>query len=298
MSENIASFDSFETDSQIAAHQSGLVRIVLEGNTDVLLFQRFWFPHRQDVFEFVEASRVATASGCTGVSEGVAQSLQQGIPAVGIVDRDTLFRQKNWDLLFSLDAAALNSSWSDEGIYVASRWEVEAYLLEADRLADWVGVTHQTPPASAEACQRALTNTLEACEVLLSVAAYFAAEHEEGRRVDESMFCDQAQAKVLAVCNNRLENSMPSAKQAAERVTELIGIIRHNQPAGEGERLQFLLRYVDTKRLFKRLMHTLSLRKDAHWTLAGFMTQSGQRPSELDSFLSQVEARFTSWVVV
>ncbi|WP_457953678.1 hypothetical protein [Achromobacter xylosoxidans] len=292
MSENIASFDSFETDAQIAAHQAGLIRIVLEGETDVSLFRRFWFSHRQDVFEFVEAGEVATASGCTGVADGVANCLRQGIPAVGIVDRDTLFRQKDWDLLFSLDLAALNPDPAVADIYFISRWEVEAYLLEAGCLPAWISVAHRNPPAPAHICERALTQILEACETLLSAAHYFAAEHEGGKPVAPGMFCDQPLSQVQSVCSSKLAGSDPAARQVAEKVAVLVSAVIDSKPVNETDRLPFFLRYVDTKRLLKRLTHVLNIKEDAFWILAALMMSNHQRPTELDNLLSQVETRF------
>lgn len=292
MSENVASFDSFATDAQIAAHQTGLVRIVLEGDTDVSLFRRFWFSHRQDVFEFVEAGNVAAASGCTGVADGVATSLQQGIPAIGIVDRDTLFRQKDWDLLFSLDVAALNPNPVVADVYVTSRWEVEAYLFEAGSLPAWVSAAHKHPPASEHMCERALTRILEACETLLSAAHYFAAQHEEGKAVTAGMFCDQSHARIQAVCSTEIAGSDPVVKQVAEKVTLLVKAVLDSKPISEADRLPFFLRYVDTKRLLKRLTHALSIREDTLWILAALMMSNQQRPSELETLLSQVETRF------
>jgi hypothetical protein len=294
MSENVASFNAFETDEQIAAHQSGLVHIVLEGNTDVDLFRRFWFSHRQDVFEFVEAGKVAAASGCTGVANGVAKYAQQGIPAIGIVDRDTLFRQRDWDLLFSLDAAALNPNLSTTNVYVTSRWEVEAYLLEADRLSDWVSAAYRHPPGPEHLCRRALTDVLAACEILLSSASFFAAQHEQGKPMNAAMFCDQSLAQIQAVCSEQLAVSTPAAQQVATKVDELVDIVRRAQPASDADRLEFFLQYIDTKRLFKFLIHTLEITENSHWILATLMMSKGLRPSELDSFLSRVEAQFAN----
>lgn len=294
MSENIASFDSFETDVQIAAHQTGLVRVILEGRSDVELFRRFWFSHRQDVFEFVEAGNVAAASGCTGVADGVAKCAQQGIPAIGIVDRDTLFRLKDWDLLFSLDANALNPNPLAAGVYVASRWEVEAYLLEADRLSDWVSAEHRHPPGPEPLCQRALTLVLESCQTLLTAASFFAAHHEEGKPVNTGMFCNLSQHRMQAECIAQLAVFTPAAKEVAAKVDALVNAVRQGQPAVEADQLPFLLQYVDTKRLFKRLTHTLEVRDNTHWFLATLMASKGLRPGELDRFLSQVETQFAN----
>lgn len=294
MSENIASFDEFDSDAQIAAYQAGLVRVVLEGQTDVTLFRRYWFSHRQDVFEFVNAGSIAAASGCTGVVDGVARYTQQGIPAIGIVDRDTLFREKKWDLLFALDAAALNPDPFTVGVYVASRWEVEAYLLEADsRLSEWVSAEHRRPPGPEHLCQNALAIVVQSCETLLLAAGFFASNHEQGKAVSAGTFCDRTPAQIQTSCDEHLTASIPAGKQVASQVDTLVAAVRQGQPASDADRLSFLLRYVDTKRLLKRLVHTLEIRENL-WFLATLMMSKGLRPLELDQFLSQVEAKFAS----
>lgn len=292
MSENIASFEEFDSDVQIAAHQTGLVRIVLEGDMDVTLFRRYWFSHRQDVFEFVDAASVGGAAGCTGVASGVTTFRDQGIPAFGIVDRDTHFRQKNWDQLFDLNAASLNPDPIGTYLYVASRWEVEAYLLEADqRLSDWVSAQHRRPPGPEQLCSRALEVVLQACDSLLSAATYFAVKHEQGEAVNPGAFCDRSDAQIEAVCNAHLAACTDGARAVAEKVANLIATVKAHCPANEIDQLPFLLQYVDTKRLFKRLVHKLEVHENP-WFLATLMKRDGRPPRELDEFLSNVEAQF------
>ncbi|WP_186132747.1 hypothetical protein [Burkholderia gladioli] len=294
MSENIASFDDFDTDIQIAAHQTGLVRIVLEGDTDVTLFRRYWFSDRQDVFEFVDANSVIGAAGCTGVASAVATFRDQGIPAFGIVDRDTHFRQKNWDQLFDLDANSLNPDPITTHLYVASRWEVEAYLLEADqRLSDWVSAQHRHPPGPEHLCLRAVEIVLQACDSLLSAAAYFASNHEQGVAVKAGMFCDQSDAQIETVCSTYFSACSEDIQAVAKKISNLVATVRAQLPRNEVDRLAFLLQYVDTKRLFKRLVHKLEVQENP-WFLATLMMRDRRSPYELDQFLSQVEAQFSS----
>jgi len=294
MSENIASFADFNSDVQIAAHQTGLVRIVLEGETDRILFCRYWFSHRQDVFEFVDAASVSGAAGCTGVLNGVTTSRAQGIPAFGIVDRDTHFRQKNWEQLFALDTASFNPDPIGTFIYIASRWEVEAYLLEADqRLSDWVSAQHRKPPGPENLCQRAVEIVLQACDSLLSAAAYFAGKHEQGEAVNAGAFCDLNDAQIEKICNTHLAACSENAKSVAAKVANLIAEVRAQLPSNDVDRLAFLLRYIDTKRLFKRLVHKLEVQENI-WFLATIMMRERRPPHELDTFLSRVEAHFVS----
>jgi hypothetical protein len=289
MDSNIAPFDLFESDQQIAAHQAGLARVILEGSTDVELFERFWFQSLVETFDFIEARLVSGGAGCTGVEDAVVRSREQGVPALGIVDRDTLFRSKQWDLLYSVDATALPEDWANTQIYVTSRWEVEAYLLEADTLPPWVTLSHRVRPGPKTECDRALERTLHACEVLLSASPYFASQHEGGVGVPPPFLSAEPLERVMEVCTAKITASGAAEQAVAVRVQRLIDTIRATQP-GEGEqRLPFLLRYVDTKRLFRRLQYALNLR-DAHWVdLAEPMRVGQRRPAELEAVLKSFE---------
>ena len=288
---NIASFDDFESVQQIAAHQAGLVRIVLEGDTDVKLFKRYWFTNRRDVFDFVEAKTLGAGAGCTAVATAVANSLADGVPAIGIVDRDTLFRNKEWTLLFDSNAAALNQEWNASGVYTASLWEVEAYLIEPDLLGDWVGAAYKIPPAPQDKCDAALRRTIDSCIYMLSAAHYFAALHEEGTAAPKvGAFWDQSLDKLNAACVAGIGASGAAGQATAAVVSAQITKLLTDLPAAEAEQLRFLLRYVDTKRLLARLGYSLAVQAESHWTLATFMKREGRCPLELDAILDQAEA--------
>lgn len=289
MNNNIASFDFFESDQQIAAHQAGLARIILEGGTDVDLFSRFWFPSLIETFDFIEARFVSGGAGCTGVEDAVVHSRQQGIPAMGIVDRDTFFRSKEWDQLYSIEATTLPIDWTTTKIYVTSRWEVEAYLLEIDTLPPWVTIAHRVRPGPKADCDRAIARTLEECDVLLSAAPFFASQHESGIAVPPLFLNDEPLERVLEVCNSKIASLDIALQALVIRVQELIERIRATQPTEIAQRLPFLLRFVDTKRLFNRLQHVLELR-DGHWVnLAEPMRINQKRPEELESVLKSFE---------
>jgi hypothetical protein len=74
----------------------------------------------------------------------------------------------------------------------------------------------------------------------------------------------------------------------------MVDDIRAAAPIAAEERLQFLLRYVDTKRLLLRLKKRLGLREGAHWGLGVQMSRSGDRPQELEEFLTATAQRFAA----
>lgn len=293
MTSNVASFDEFTSVQQIAAHQSGLVRVVLEGQTDVELFQKYWFAKRTDVFDFIEAGKLVPGAGCTGVPAAVAYSIDEGVPAIGIVDRDTLFRNKNWDLLFAIDPVALNQNWNNTGVYTASLWEIEAYLFDPDLLADWVAVAYKPPPAPQARCDAALSKVIESCQFLLAAAHFFAAMHHDEKKTKPRIFCDQNLANLAAACAAGVAATATPAQAVAAKVETLIAAVVASQPAANADRLRYLLQYVDTKRLLFRLGHSLNIGGDTHWILAALMKRAGRRPIELDAVLDDAEANLS-----
>ena len=94
---NVQSFDSFADDEQIAAHQLGLPRVVLEGKSDVELFREYWFTRLTEEFDFISANDLGCGEGCTAVEKAVTLSRERdNIPAYGFIDRDWFFRQRKW----------------------------------------------------------------------------------------------------------------------------------------------------------------------------------------------------------
>lgn len=293
MSANVESFDSFDSDLQIAAHQAGLVRVILEGKSDVDLFEQYWFSSMRETFDFLEAGRLVNASGCTAVRAAVHHSLNvDHVPAVGIIDRDSLFREKRWDLLFEVDEAKFSADLQAAEVYVASLWEIEAYMLEPDLLAKWVSGSHRSPPGPQAECDNALARTISECEFLLEIASFFAAAHVEGMSINESYFRGVSLEAAKATCAQKLATLSAESQSIAAQVNALVTTVRNHRPTGDVEQLRFMLRYVDTKRLIIRLFHSLKVHDGSHWTIPHMQALSNRRPAEFEAFLNAVEGRY------
>ncbi|WP_155674779.1 hypothetical protein [Burkholderia stagnalis] len=293
MSNNVASFDSFESDLQIAAHQAGLIRVILEGQTDVELFSRYWFSSMRDTFEFIDASKLGVGAGCTAVRAAVKKSNEvDSIPAVGILDRDCLFREEAWELLFCIDEAHFYASTRTPNLYVMSLWEVEAYLLDPGLFPHWIFSSHRRPPGTAAEGEAALARVLRECELLLDTNPFFAASHAVGVAHRNSYFRGQPIAKIKATCEQSIAELCENGRIVAKRVQELIEQIRGKLPNEDGTRLTYLLRYVDTKRLLIRLFEALRVKDDTHWMLPPLQLAASRRPEELEKILKEVGEKF------
>ncbi|MDB0573533.1 hypothetical protein LBW59_22550 [Ralstonia solanacearum] len=295
MPANIESFDNFDSDLQIAAHQTGLVRVILEGKSDVDLFGKYWFGSMRETFDFLEASQLVNGSGCTAVRAAVHHSQTvDHVPAIGIIDRDSLFREQRWELLFEVDEAEFAANLQTAEIYVASLWEIEAYMLEPDLLAKWVSGSHRTPPGPQAECESALVRTLSECDFLLEIASFFAAAHAEGQSISEGYFRGVSLAAAKSTCAEKLAKLSTESQSVAARVDALVATVRGSRPDGDADQLRFLLRYVDTKRLIIRLFQSLKVHDGSHWTMPHMQALSNRRPAEFEAFLKTVERRYVA----
>ncbi|MEX5550573.1 MULTISPECIES: hypothetical protein [Pseudomonas] len=286
----LQSFDEFDSIEQIEAHQSCLIRVVLEGRDDVVLFNRFWFGSMIDSFEFVEARSIVVGGGCTSVQAAVDHSVNvDGIPTIGIVDRDVFFREHNWTALYKFESDEITQHTVNGSVHIASRWEIEAYLLDYDLLGRWIESCHRKPPGSQLEADSALARTLADCGLLLEAAPFFAASHRAGVKVPPGFMCSVTEPIVRADISQRLRALDQEGHNVATEVIALINLIKQHLPADPTEQLPIYLRYVDTKRLLQRLTHTLTLRDESKWVLSSFQASLGRRPQEFEMVLEQAK---------
>ena len=207
------SFNDLESERDIQGYAANLPRVILEGPTDVRLF-REWFADLLVQVEFVDAAKVIGSGGCTAVRKAVEKSRELEIPAVGVVDRDSLHHDHRWDLLFSVDDDAFAQGAIDDDLFTTSLWEVEAYLLEPALLAEWVAMQKDPMPASASEQSSALQRTLEECEGLLSAAPFLCGSHEAGDLCDLRYFLADKHHEIEDVCRR---NSRQRCRRKARR---------------------------------------------------------------------------------
>jgi len=277
---NVVSFEAFEDEREIDVYQTGLPRVVLEGQDDVRLFRTYWFPHMLDSFEFVEAGDIVQGGGCTALRSAVLQSRQDNIPAFGFADRDRIFRLQEWELLFMTDDDAFKAATLNDDFYVTLRWEVEAYLLEPDLLPSWVR-SYRKPPGSPAQCAAAVAQAVEECEHLLRTHGFFAAAHTCGIATEPQHFSDKKCADLADACATALE-MLPEGAETAQAVDPLVEAVLEAAPLGSEARLRSLLRFVDTKRLLYRLERRYRAKPDVRWFLAELMLQGDRRPAEIE----------------
>ncbi|WP_368759300.1 hypothetical protein [Pseudomonas aeruginosa] len=293
MSIEVQSFDDFESLQQIEAQQSNLIRVVLEGRDDVALFASQWFVAEQEMFDFVEAGHIVAGAGCTSVATAVEHSRNNdGVPTIGIVDRDVLFRERNWAALYEQEQDRFEAATLNDQVHVASLWEIEAYLFDPDLLGHLVRACSRRPPATMAQMSAALEKTLAECALLLDIAPYLAGSHEAGVAVATGYLCDANAQRVQAEVGRQLAALTPPGVSAAAQVQALVEQIKAGLPLAPSEQLPFYLRFVDTKRLLQRLTHALGLNANIKWVLAALQEATSRRPHELAQVLERAKQRF------
>ncbi|MER8442115.1 hypothetical protein NKH52_02735 [Mesorhizobium sp. M1066] len=283
-------FDDFDDERQIGATHLGLPRIVLEGVDDLRLFERYWFASYMDRVDFVQANDLVQGSGCTAVAAAVKKSREvDKIPAFGFVDRDWLFRHRDWDNLFALDDADFEAATWNEEFYTTRRWEIEAYLLEPDLMADLVKSFTRSGKGTEAECRAALERALVEIENLLLVQRLFVACHVAGINRASNHLVHKLAEELETECEKELEAfTHENGLAAAAAVRPLLDAIVDSSPGPDEDKWRWLLRFVDTKRLIGRLSRRFDTVGDIRWFLATMMEKSGRRPQELEKRINEI----------
>lgn len=291
----VRSFASYEDQQQLDAHQRCLIRVVLEGPDDVALFRDSWFVDFTEVFEFVSASSLTQQSGCEAVPGAVRKSVEHdGVPAIGVLDRDVLFKDRRWSEMYELDRAVFTQKTLDDRIHTAWLWEIEAYLLDHDLLEFLVESCHRSPPCTPQQRALAVPKAVEECEFLLDNAPILAALHSKGEGVTTGYMWDQSLNTIGQDLSRKAAAFDSESRVVQQNVQQLIDAVKGARPDTSADRLLFSLRYVDTKRLLRRLTHILGLKdsRDCRWTLSALQRSRNRRPEEFESMLIKARERY------
>lgn len=121
----------------------------------------------------------------------------------------------------------------------------------------------------------------------------FATAHRCGEGIPDGKYSGDAGHVFAARWTEELGNLADAHGTAAAVAAQVADVLRAAPPSPP-DRLRWLLRYVDTKRLMMRLGHRLSLVQARHkWVLAEFMAARGMRPRELEDRLLAVSLRLS-----
>ncbi|RKL20940.1 hypothetical protein BFJ72_g14948 [Fusarium proliferatum] len=136
--------------------------------------------------------------------------------------------------------------------------------------------------------------TLLECEYLLDSAPACAALHAKGDAIPPAFMWDKPGPVLSQALNQRVAEIDDAFQGVGHGVQTLIDSVKGARPESATDRLSFLLRYVDTKRLIRRLTHVLGLRdsREFKWTLSAIQRSQGRRPAEFEMMLNNARERY------
>lgn len=282
----MATLKSVATSSrELVSEYEGKTAVYLEGDTDVTLFQNYWFMERLNKLRFVQPEGI----GSSGVLHEVAQyRITTGLPAFGIIDRDKLVADEKWELVWETDDLAFSAAKPyGEHIRVTRRWEIESYLVHTEAVEEHISACNK-----GRACRPHKTvdaEFLQHAEALIPHAAMNSARRFYGERE----LGDGATSKLAD--RNAVEYWLDADHQAAKINEDIWNTYNEYLPKVEAfgsgttppEKLKALLRRVNGKALIHRIKSQHSLKDDPTFTFAKAIARLGFIPDELSGYLDE-----------
>lgn len=265
------------------------VRVYVESSEDRDVIEK-WFPDDLGKITFLSADHGKLGGGgCHAVCNEVSISVQADIQAVGVVDRDKLFTDKNWNLLWEIDDQAFRAMQPyGAEIYVLLRWELENYLLEPQAvqrvLAD---AKHgKAPPNNVQIEQELLDHW----DCLVPVLAASTLLHVEGH---ESPGPGYGKTWTRAEIEQHLTQQLLPSKMV--NVPNWQHLLQVNQQlvtnfdmptANSIGRLSACLRIADGKRVLERIKTKHNIQHELRGFLSRSIKELGLVPRELSDLVA------------
>lgn len=268
------------------------VRVYVESSEDRDVLEK-WFPDNLGEIAFLSADHGNPGGGgCQAVCREVTNNTVSGVSAFGVVDRDKLFTDKNWALLWETDDRKFRLAQPyGAGIHVLLRWELENYLLEPKALQRVVSDAKHGKPAPRET--EIEQELLDHCDALVPVMAASALLHDQGIESPGDGYkadCDKPtieQHLNHEYLPSKLKGAIPDWQQRL--VNNQAYVTNFDMPiANTADRLTARLRITDGKRLIERVKAKHSLKAELRGFLSRGIKELGLVPTELSNFISEI----------
>jgi hypothetical protein len=264
-------------------------RVYVESSEDRDVLEK-WFSDDLGEIHFLSADHGGLGGGgCTAVCNQVQASREAAIPAAGIVDRDKLFNDKHWDLLWQTDDIAFRDARPyGPDIHVLLRWELENYLLDPVALARVIAdAKHGRQAPSQVDIENELLGHWE-CLIPIMAASVLLHERDmdsPGDGYGSTKSCEQISIE--------LDQTLLPGKFGIHFVWQDAfngykqKLSAFDAPAvAAPERLESVLRIADGKRLIERVKVKHGLQHELRGYLSRAIKELALVPSELKNFLS------------
>lgn len=264
-------------------------RVYVESSEDRDVLEK-WFSDNLGEIHFLSADHGGSSGGgCSAVCSQVQASQAADIHAAGIVDRDILFNDKRWDLLWQTDDRAYRDAHPyGQEIHVLLRWELENYLLEPAALARVIAdAKHGRQAPSQMDIEKELLNHWEC---LIPIMAASTLLHELGMDSPGDGYASVKSFDQISVDLN--QTLLPSKLGQHFDWQAAVNDYKQKLKAfdvsfqNDTNRLEGVLRIADGKRLIARVKAKHNLQHELRGYLSRAIKELGLVPSELDDFLS------------
>ncbi len=282
----MATFKSLNKSDAVDGKYSGRKLIYLESDTDLAIFQRWFF----DEGEFIEflSSKNDGSGGCTKVLGFVENDRSMGIPSFGIVDRDALMRESIWDLFWENDDQIYQKSRPfGEYIRPLGRWEVENYLLNPKVVFALLTDYGKYSPNGVD--KNLLSDQLfEQSQNLVPVTAANICLHMAGKKALalKFVFKENDPVEIRKRCIEHLNNRHVECDFQAI-TTQLLAFCNGDSSF---DRYWYLSRIVDGKRLILRLQSKYELKDDHRYNLAKMIREYNVISSEIKTLIKEIKS--------
>ena len=263
--------------------------VYLESEEDVQILAERWFNDRGAKVEF-QAAGDDLGGGCNRVIAQVKKDVENGIDAVGVLDRDSLAARSHWDEFFDAnDASCSNRSPFGERIYVLRCWEIENYLLHPliieSFLADEQGRSERPEADVSDELFNLLCDLIPVVAGSLVLTSYGLRKLDMGHGLNQTLLNNHAQ--IAQHIENRLS---PEAAESLDACIERIvgfGSAHHDRSTAHW---LDLIRGIDGKRLLVWLLHHYQIgnKREVRFHLARLTRDRGVLDLVLDDFFSEL----------
>lgn len=263
--------------------------VYLESEEDVQILAERWFNDRGAKVEF-RAAGDGLGGGCNRVIAQVEKDVENGIDAVGILDRDSLAARSHWDAFFDTsDASCSNRSPFGKRVYVLRCWEIENYLLHPLVIESFVADEQGRCRRAEEDVNRELFDIL--CDLIPLVAGSLVLTSYGLRKLDMGYGLGQTLLVNHTQIARQLESRLsPEAAESLDICIDHIagfGGAHHDRSAAHW---LDMIRGIDGKRFLVWLIHRHKLGKarEIRFHLASLTRNCGVLNAVLDDFFFQL----------
>lgn len=233
--------------------------VFVESEDDVQILAERWFNDRGEWVEFQSCDE-GFGGGCSRVIHRVREARSKRIDAFGVVDRDALAADHQWDLFFQTDPKRFaEEAPFGKWVIVLGCWEIENYLLHPEVIEAHLADTRGR-------ARRDTTEILEelfemACRLLVVVAGNLLLNSYGYRSLNQGFATDKkTPGEVYDLVEFQIRKDLPDNLSDAfeDCIAKLAGFSGDN-PDRSLDHWWRLLRILDGKLMIRWICHRYRL---------------------------------------